>query len=193
MLTLATLATEIFLKCIRCLINLKVADHHNLWAHYKSIHPIEHKKSIELYYGDVIQQCRELNSLPEESDIPLQLEEILRESGDLFDTLRYIYEEGKSLPERRVLNMGLVMEAARRYALELLVSQGRLFLLLAEVEKQGKEVKTVENGERIPINKDTEDLRAELRRLSAMQFEGNPFSISDLDLAVLQQIETNKK
>lgn len=191
MLTLAALGTEIFLKCIRRLVGLKVAGHHNLWSHYKSIHPIKHKEAIELYYEDVIQQSRELNSLPKESGIPLQLKEVLKESRDIFDILRYVYEEGRSLPEQRILNMGFVMEAARRYALELLVSQGRLFLLLAEAERKGKDVKAAEDGERLPINKDTENLRKELRRLFAMRFEGDPFSVSDLDLAVLQQVGTD--
>lgn len=192
MLVLSALGTEVFLKCIRQLIGLSIGGHHNVWKHYSSIHPIEHKQAIELYYEDVVEQARTHGTLPTEEDVPLQLKAVLKEAGDLFNVLRYAYEEGSSLPQGRILNLGFVMEAARRYALELLLRKGRIFLLLAEAAKQGGEVKDIEDGERIPINKDTENLREKLRQFFAMQFEGDPFSVSDLDLAVLQQIRTDE-
>lgn len=191
MLILAALGTEIFLKCIRRLHNLNIADHHNLWDHYKSIYPAEHKKAIEQYYEDVIRQCGELDSVPKGFSNPPELKTILKKQRHIFNTLRYMYEEGEAFSEQGVINMGLVMEAARRYALELLVRKGHLYLLLAEAESQEEGVKTIEGGERIPINKDTENIREKLRQLFEMRFEGDLFSVSELDLAVLQQVEAD--
>lgn len=186
-LVMGFMGTEFYLKSVLRSLGLNVGDHHDLWRLYSAVRPTDHKEAIRLYYSDVIAQRRRARELtPPEAD-PLDFDASLKAVGDLFNVLRYIYEEGRTLPTGRHLNVGLAMEAVRRYAMELLIQHGKLYYLLAAVETDADgEAKPIEGGERLPINRDTPDLRRVLReRFFDSTLQGDTFSISDLNLVIL--------
>jgi hypothetical protein len=68
----------------------------------------------------------------------------------------------------------------------LLEHNGKLHFLMAEAHPDADgETVLVEDGERLPINKDTPNLRQVLReRLFSGPLDGDPFLIENLDLVV---------
>ena len=183
------MGTEFYLKSILRSLELKVGDHHHLWRLYSAVRPAEHKDVIRLYYSDVIAQRSASQGREATGPPPPDFDSQLKSAGDLFNVLRYIYEDGLQLPTGRVLSVGLAMEAVRRYALELLIKGGKLSYLMAEaVTDENGQARAIEGGERLPINQDTPDLRQILRnRFFDRPLEGDTFSVGALDLVVLEE------
>ena len=186
-LVMAFMGAEIYLKSILQSLGFSAGGHHNLWRHFSAIRPDEHKQAIRDYYSDVVQRNNDAQTIKVRG-VSTDFDDVLKGAGDLFDSLRYIYEKNRSLPSGRVLSVGLAMEAIRRYALELLIVNGKLFFLMVEAhtDADGKRVPS-EDGERLPINKDTPNLRQVLReRLFTKSLGGDPLSIENLDLVVIK-------
>jgi hypothetical protein len=187
-LVMGFMGTEFYLKSILRSLKLRVGDHHDLWRLYSAVRPANHKEAIRLYYSDVIAQREASRGRTAPASVSPDFDCQLKAVGDLFNVLRYIYEDGRELPTGRVLSVGLAMEAVRRYALELLIIDGKLYYLMAEAETdENGESQAVEGGERLPINRDTPNLRTVLReRFFDRPLDGDTFSVGDLDLVVLE-------
>lgn len=176
-LFLAHQATELFLKSISLSLGLARGSSHDTWRLFNALTPIEHQESILEYYEHVLNQASQLHVEGRLPDAAAHFSGTLKSIGPRYNDLRYIFEEGRTLPTNQVLNSGFVMEAIRRYALERLLSEGDLHMLLVQAEEADGEMVEKPGGEKCTLNRNTPNLRAELNRFFGMALESDPFNI----------------
>ena len=186
LLVLAHHATELYLKSILLSIGKKGGGSHDTWKLFNSIQPKENQESIVVYYADLITDVEALfeNGIPPPADGHFRT--TLKLMGGRFNTLRYVFEDVSKLPTATILNSGFVMEAIRRYATELILLNGDLYMLLVQAEEKDGELVEKPGGEKRPINRDTPSLRDELLSFFRMSLNDDPFSVFKIDPVILR-------